>query len=365
MVQNPRVRKFFAGGNTAYGFYSLFDHIMKDKKGTFIVLKGGPGTGKSTLMGKLGERILEKGVDVEYFYCSSDSPSLDGIAAPSLKFAVIDGTPPHAMDLKLPGVYDEIINLGEFWDKSKLMPHRDKLMAINGRIKESFSAAYQYLAGAREALEGLEIHTLGLMDKKENKKIIMGLLNRLMDDEPCLRNNTERHLFASAISPEGLVNHYESILAASREVYLLSGGPGGPGAGISSHLETIYRVLRLKGLTLEVYHCALDPKRIDALVIPEKGIALVKVTEQQPFTLQAGDILCQENLSLDHPRPDSWKAGLLQEYRGRFQDLLEKAIDCLKRAKALQMEREPYYSRAMDFSRVREVEEELAARYLP
>jgi ABC-type hemin transport system ATPase subunit len=131
VTRKPLVRNFFAGGNTAYGFYSLFDYILGEKKGNLIVLKGGPGTGKSTLMKNLGNRLRERGADVELFYCSSDSTSLDGVAAPGLKFAVIDGTLPHAVDLQLPGIYDEIINLGHFWDGEKLLPHRSKLEAVN------------------------------------------------------------------------------------------------------------------------------------------------------------------------------------------------------------------------------------------
>jgi len=360
--RSPLARKFFAGGNTAYGFYSLFDHIMDKKDGKFIVLKGGPGTGKSTLMQNLGNHILETGNDVEYFYCSSDSTSLDGVAAPGLKFAVIDGTPPHAVDLKLPGLYDEIINLGEFWDIEKMLPFKNKLIAINGEIKESFAAAYNYLAEAKLVLKGLEVHTSSLLNKRINHKTILHLQGRILDDEPCRNNSSERHLFASAISPEGLVNYYESILSSCCEVYLLSGVPG---SGISDYLETIYRVLHFKGLSLEVYHCALDPQKIDALVIPEKRIAIVKSTGYQTFTLTSEDILHREFLSLDQPQGDSWKAGLLKDYQERFNDLLEKGIGCLKRAKALQMEREPYYGRAMDFDRVKEVEADLIVKYLP
>lgn len=54
---------------------------------------------------------------MEYFYCSSDTDSLDGIASPSLKVAAIDGTAPHVIEPDYPGVYDEIINLEDFWDE--------------------------------------------------------------------------------------------------------------------------------------------------------------------------------------------------------------------------------------------------------
>ena len=43
---------YFAGGNTARGFFSLYDSNFAGLEKVFI-LKGGPGTGKSTLMKKI------------------------------------------------------------------------------------------------------------------------------------------------------------------------------------------------------------------------------------------------------------------------------------------------------------------------
>ena len=40
-----------SGGNTSKGFYSRFDNIISPEEARRIfVIKGGPGTGKSTLM---------------------------------------------------------------------------------------------------------------------------------------------------------------------------------------------------------------------------------------------------------------------------------------------------------------------------
>jgi Mrp family chromosome partitioning ATPase len=49
------MKKFFAAANTEMGFRSLFDEIFAPEKFRRIyILKGGPGTGKSTLMRNLG-----------------------------------------------------------------------------------------------------------------------------------------------------------------------------------------------------------------------------------------------------------------------------------------------------------------------
>ena len=53
--------EFFAGANSAEGFFSCFDSLYDPEKDSFYILKGGPGTGKSTLMKRLSEKLYGKG----------------------------------------------------------------------------------------------------------------------------------------------------------------------------------------------------------------------------------------------------------------------------------------------------------------
>ena len=85
---------YFAGGNTAQGFYSLFRYIPGSETKRLLIIKGGPGTGKSTLLKRLQAKALAAGLKTELFYCSSDPASLDGLSVPALGFAAVDGTAP-------------------------------------------------------------------------------------------------------------------------------------------------------------------------------------------------------------------------------------------------------------------------------
>ena len=76
-----------------------------------IILKGGPGVGKSSFIKKMGEAFSSHGLDMEYHWCSSDNQSLDGIVI-GQKICILDGTAPHVVDPLCPGAVDEILNLG-------------------------------------------------------------------------------------------------------------------------------------------------------------------------------------------------------------------------------------------------------------
>lgn len=89
------VRKVFAGNNTSQGFYSFFEYLIPPDAKRVLIIKGGPGVGKSTLMQAIAAEMLEHGYDVEMHCCSADAGSLDGILIPRLGVVVVDGTAPQ------------------------------------------------------------------------------------------------------------------------------------------------------------------------------------------------------------------------------------------------------------------------------
>lgn len=87
---------FFLGANTPQGFVSRFDQLADPADGwREFVIKGGPGTGKSTLMHKIADEFQPVTEHLELIHCSSDVDSLDGVIIHDRKVSIADGTPPH------------------------------------------------------------------------------------------------------------------------------------------------------------------------------------------------------------------------------------------------------------------------------
>lgn len=123
--------QFFLASNTPQGFFSLFDHLYYPEQDWFCyIIKGGPGTGKSTLMKKIAEVAQQNKVKTELIHCSSDPNSLDAVIFPEIKKCIVDGTAPHTLDPIYPGISDKIINLGDFWNEKKLKKHKPKLLDL-------------------------------------------------------------------------------------------------------------------------------------------------------------------------------------------------------------------------------------------
>lgn len=70
MSTEPEIR-FYLGANAPTGFYSLYDQLLDlETAEDLVILKGGPGCGKSTLMKRVARRAEEQGLLVEYIPCS-------------------------------------------------------------------------------------------------------------------------------------------------------------------------------------------------------------------------------------------------------------------------------------------------------
>ncbi|SHK24041.1 hypothetical protein SAMN02745163_03463 [Clostridium cavendishii DSM 21758] len=99
----------YLGGSTSIGSHDYVPNITDGLKRYFI--KGRPGTGKSTILKKIGKRAFEKGYDVEIYHCGFDPYSLDMIIVRELKFAIFDSTAPHEYFPSEPS--DEVIDVYE------------------------------------------------------------------------------------------------------------------------------------------------------------------------------------------------------------------------------------------------------------
>ncbi len=161
IASKKHTNAYFAAANSAYGFYSLFGEIYNERElDSLYIIKGGPGTGKSTLMNKAAEKAEKLGYSVDIYYCSSDTSSLDGVYINELKTALIDGTAPHIHDPKFPGVSGEIINLGDGWDHEKLLSERSAIERLFSEKSAAYERVYRYLSAAGTAetdiIKGIE-----------------------------------------------------------------------------------------------------------------------------------------------------------------------------------------------------------------
>ena len=94
---------FFLGATTPAGFKGYFAPLRREPGMQLVLLKSGPGCGKSTLMKRLARAAQEKDEPIQRIHCASDPDSLDGVVFLRQKRAIIDATAPHVVEPEAPG----------------------------------------------------------------------------------------------------------------------------------------------------------------------------------------------------------------------------------------------------------------------
>lgn len=344
------IRHMFPGGNTPRGFYSYYDYILPQKSAErILILKGGPGVGKSTFMKKIGFEMHKTGYDVEFMHCSSDPNSLDGVVIPKIKTAIIDGTKPHIVDPKNPGAVDEIINLGVYWDEKGLRKNKEAIIKIGDEISENFTRAYRYLKAASLFYDDMIQIYKEAVNMQQTNIVAEKLVNKLFDDIPLADvSGKVRKLFATAITPFGLKNYLSSIISKNSVIIL----KGQNGTGTENILERIKASALIRGLDVECYYCPMSPEKLEHIIIPKINVAITTSNEYHVCNAETDDVFnLDEFLDGSIIRKHN---EILAYDKEQLSNLINKAITTIKKSKDLHDELENYYIPNMNFEDIKE-----------
>ncbi len=352
MTETGKIRRYFPGGNTAYGFTSLWNTNISDLE-RLIILKGGPGTGKSTMMRKIGEEIRKKGYGIEHLVCSSDPDSLDGMIARQRGAGIVDGTAPHMMDPKYPIVKEKIVNLADCLSEKKLQEHKEELVRLVDLNSELFRQAYENFYAAKAFYEemknyygeGLDVQALDQMTKE--------LIKHLLGEEKKKETGKERHRFAAASTPEGIICFGEEIFGGQENKYKIQGRPG---TGKSVMIQKIGTAALQKGWDVVFYHNHFDPNEMDGIVIEKLNLAVFDSEVYQEKVFCSKDQIIDTFLSVSKRTYNDNKEKI-EEAEKEYHKKREAGLEKLKEAKEVHDRLEKYYVDAMDFAKAEKIED--------
>ena len=329
---------FFAGANSAHGFVSFYDSILGDKKIERVyILKGGPGTGKSSFMKKAAEYAASKGMSAEIYRCSSDPDSLDGVVIDE-KVAILDGTAPHTVDMSLPGVRDEIINLGAFWDDNALKERSAEIEELIAKKAEGYKKAYRYLSAYGDVRDLNSALTAPCFLENKAKRSIDRVFSRLLTGGGYRAD----HGVVSSVGMKGRVC-YDTYERFADKIYFVDDFLD------SAHLYLRY-VMEKARQTNTPIRVSYDPVRCtpDALYFYEGRVLFVAVSDGRESHYKA------ETVRINMRR--FFEAASVKDIRSEYrlnvklaEALMDSALDSLRMAGRYHFALEEIYASCMDF----------------
>ncbi|PWA10675.1 hypothetical protein DCC39_10935 [Pueribacillus theae] len=351
-----KITNYFAGGNTSVGFYSLFSSNLNDLKRLFI-LKGGPGTGKSFLIKTIGKEWVNRGYDIEYMYCSSDKESVDGVIIQKLKTGIVDGTNPHVIEPRFPGVIDDYVNLGVAWDAEKLRKNKEDIIDHTEQVSAAFKSAYEAFGDALIFHNERKKRLSPYIDRKKMEVLVNELIATFFKEKKESAKPHIKHRFHGANTPTGTVDFISELTSDVGNRYLLKGRPG---VGKSTLLKSLASAAENRGFDTEIYHCEFEPERVDLLVVKELDLAIFDSTPPHEYAPERKNDkvidLESEVLVSDVSEKDSFKIQIAEE---QFAAKMKEGLGALAHAKALRDTLEGYYIHAMDFTITGQIRKEI------
>ena len=311
--------RMFLGGNTADGFKSYFDERLAPMKKIYI-LKGGAGTGKSTLMKKVGDFAECEGLKTQLWYCSGDVKSLDGVCIVDKAIAIVDGTAPHVVEAKYPAVRDKLIALGDYIDEGKVLPYYEEIASLCSEKAKRYNRAYRYLKTAKFFEDTINDECEIIRPK------LVQICSKVAYEVRKLTKITRQ--FMTAISPQGVVN-FDDCLDGKQLISLNYDYP--------KQRETFFEILTDMLCGYEAYMNPLG-SGIDCLVVGRYAIV--------PYVSEKAGEVVDLNLALKKAPSD------MTYEKAEFERYISYATDELSKAREAHLKVEDIYIPAMDFDGV-------------
>lgn len=332
------IRKSFIAANGYNGFRSRYKEVFNSQDFEHIfVLKGGPGTGKSYTLQEFANAGIKAGAACEYIYCSSDPESLDGVILEKnrSRIAMLDGTAPHTRCADFPGIIDEIVDLGNFWDKAALKENRDEIYVLSQKKSLHYHYAYRYLRIAGEADAFLkELVSKCLLVEKMCSAAQREVRHLSSDNCKCAKEEVR---YINACSMRGYMR-----LPVPSNVKTIS---------ISDHLFSarFYLVVlrdllrKIEGISFCIYPSCYSDEDLEGIYLPQNNILYLKNGESCERNINMKRFLSPQQISLY--REDIRRTLKLRN------SMQEQACASLREAGRYHFALEKLYGTAMDFSK--------------
>lgn len=341
------MEKYFLGSMASEGFRSDFGKLISADGVYTYILKGGAGTGKSSLMKKVAARFSDSCDTVSYF-CSSDPDSMDAVYIKGANALIVDGTAPHTFDPEFPAVKQRIVNLGDHWDGEKLRENTAEIIGVTLKHRGYMNTVRNYVSAMTKIYDDTCMTAETELDVRKLESYAEKTATKLLPKKSGSVGSVSFSLLA-AVSPKGYMVQqdtlydYDKLFVINDEYYC---------AG-DAFLKKVADEAVKRGYDVTVSKCNMFTQSVyEFVLIKEARLAFALSTPMNMFSSKDGrGVKVNASRFYDKKGLEAKKARLKMNKKA-CSKLLEEAVKTLADAKSVHDDIEKYYISAMAFDDV-------------
>lgn len=337
---------FFAASNSAEGFKNYYGECF-DRADRLYIIKGGPGTGKSTLMRRVADIATSKGMYTERYFCSSDHTSFDGVLFYNGDewVGMLDGTAPHPYTPKFPGLREQTVDTGKFWDREKLKQSEEKIRYLCSEKSRCYNSAYSYLRACGNLSEAYASYTPCKVNSEKISRTVGNLIRQANGDGA----RTQLPALVNCIGMLGAA-HFETFERSAEKIYVLCGEDGARTVGARSFLNEVCKSAAARGCSVRLAYDPIYTGELDGVFVENQKLWFVKQS-----AINGADEKYREKIKRVNMQRfiKEQSGGIYIKEKKHCKKLCDMCVEGARKSLALAGERhfelEEIYKSAMDF----------------
>ena len=344
--------KYFTDANSAAGYVSLQkENLARIKK--IYHLKSPDDKLVHNLLEQISLTLVPRCLTPEYI-CSTFNPDfLSGLVIRELSTAFISG--------KIVTADAQIVDLMSVYNRSVIRENKVETRRISSDMNRFYKKMYMHFNGALHIHDEWEKIYVDRMDFEKADQFKEDLIARLFDTKiPAggLEPQLVRRFFGAS-TPDGLRDFIPDLTAGLKRYFV----KGRPGSGKSTLMKDVVEKAVRLGYDVDIYHCALDPKSLDMVVVPELSFCMFDATAPHEYeAVFTNDEIIDTYSAFIKEGTDERCAIVLKEIEMKYNNQIKLALEAMKNGHAKRAMLSDIYSAALIPEKFVEVLNELIGK---
>ncbi|MGC5327831.1 hypothetical protein [Brevibacillus sp. SYSU BS000544] len=354
-------RHIFASGNTARGYFDLYDSVLQNVELVHFLI-GGSTFAKSRVIQSVGNRLEENGIPVEYIHSPMHHEQLEGLVLQEQGVAIVDVLAPRHWQPRAIGVIEQYVSISKAFNHLELSKKINNIRQNNEKMRAAKLKAYDTFAHALRIHDEWEKYFISNMDFEKANQVTKETISLLVGYQQVGAKTQAREMFFGAATPSGAVDFIQKLTEHVPKRYFIKGRPG---SGKSTMLKKIVSEATKLGLQVDVYHCGFDPNSLDMVVLPEKGFAIFDSTAPHEYfpDRETDEIIDMYSLTIN-PGTDEEYATQIKEVAERYSKAMKQATAYLKEAQTYFLQNEQIYENCQNAEQLEAIAEDITSSIL-